>query len=58
MTIISFDPAGSRKHVVLAGAKLMFLIFALPISLLFMGFLGWLDSKQQERKRKDVDIRK
>ena len=32
---------------------LLFLIFALPISLLFMGFLGWLDSKQQERKRRD-----
>ena len=37
---------------------LIFLGFALPISLLFMGFLGWVDSKQQERKRKDVDIRK
>ena len=39
-------------------SALIFLGFALPISLLFMGFLGWVDSKQQERKREDVDIRK
>ena len=35
---------------------LIFLGFALPISLLFMGLLSWADSKQQERKREEDNV--